>query len=268
MTGQVRTDPLVVFLHIPKTAGSTVNAALGSFFAHGHEHIEHIIGDLPKLKRVADEMDWVSGHVPFHVMKGQLKRATTRPLRFFSILREPMSQVRSHYNWLIEIHYKGERFYRGHPEKIKAISERLRKSDNSDPDAIAANLQRFAGLFLNTQSRILLGNEFNWNSGQLLRFLRQYEFIATPDHFDELLTRMCGDPQPTPKSKNVAHYRFDRRIFETTKLRNFMLRNNFLDQILYQSITAPRHRAAISAGMRTVRNPKLHKISTVEMTKH
>ena len=48
-----RKDPLIVFVHIPKTAGSTVNAVLNKHFDHGFMQCEGIIDNLPSLTRVA-----------------------------------------------------------------------------------------------------------------------------------------------------------------------------------------------------------------------
>ncbi len=250
MGSKSRRDPLVVFIHIPKTAGSSVNAALTRHFARGHEHCEHIMSDTARLREVAGRVDWISGHVPLHLMRGRLMQVTDRPLRFFSVLREPLGQVRSHYNWLIEIFKKGRGFYNSHSDAIKMISQQLRASDNSDPEVIIKNLDAYSGLFLNTQAGLLLGKNFNWNSGKVLKHLGKYEFIAAPNHLDDLLTRMCGRPQPALPRHNVARYHFDPDIFATPRLRNFLMRRNFLDQMVFQIARAPLMRAAISSQMR------------------
>ncbi len=243
-------NPLIVFVHIPKTAGSTVNAVLKRHFDHGFEHCEGIIERRAQLKRVAEKVDWISGHVPFHLMRGRLQQVTDRPLRFFSIMREPVSHVCSHYNWLLEIHRKGGRFYDNHPPYIQSISKRLRDSDNSDPSAVIQNLLADRGLFLNIQSSMILGKNFDWNSGRLLTHLRKYEFIGTPKDLPELLSRMCGAAQPTPDVHNAALYHFDRDIFSHAQLRNFLMRHNFLDWMLFQTMQANRARAAVSAEFR------------------
>ena len=245
-----RKDPLIVFVHIPKTAGSTVNAVLNAHFDRGMMHCEGIMDNIPELTRVSAEADWISGHVPFHLMRGRLQQVSDRPLRFFSIMRDPVSQVCSHYNWLIEIHRKGGRFYRNHPEYIRKLSGIIRNSDNSDPSVIIDNLNENTGLFLNMQASMLLGKNFDWNSGRLLAHLRKYEFIGTPRDLPELLTRMCGVTQEKPKRHNAALYHFDRSIFEGSRIRNFLMRNNFLDWMLFQTMQETRARAAVSAEFR------------------
>ena len=251
-----RKDPLIVFVHIPKTAGSTINAALNAHFDRGFMHCEGMIDDLQSLARVAGDVDWISGHVPFHLMRGRLQQVTDRPLRFFSIMREPVSQVCSHYNWLIEIHRRGGRFYRNHPEGIRKLSEQVRNTDNSDPAAIIENLRSNRGLFLNMQSSMLLGRNYDWNSGQLLKHLRKYEFVGTPQDLPELLKRMCGAEQPRPERHNSALYHYDKAIFRTPRLTNFLMRSNFLDWTLYQSMQATRVRAAVSVEFRRSKKPK------------
>ena len=245
-----RTDPLIVFVHIPKTAGSTVNAALTQRFRHGFEHCESIIDDAPRLTRVANSVDWISGHVPFHLLRGRLGQVSDRPLRIFSVMREPVAQVCSHYNWLIEIHRKGGQFYRNHPDHIRKLSQRIRASDNSDPAAIIENISSSRGLFLNIQSKMIVGRNFDWNSGQLLTHLRKYEFIGTPRDIDKMLVMMCGAPPKLKKRHNAAQYHFDRDIFDTPRLRNHLMRNNYLDWMLFQTMKSARPRAAISAEFR------------------
>lgn len=238
MASGARKDPLVVFVHIPKTAGSTINSALSRHFSTGQDHCEHIIDDPGRLTRIVATADWVSGHVPFHYLRAKLVQSTRRPLRFFSLLREPLDQVRSHYNWLIEIRRKGFRFYRKHPAHIRAISRDLRQSDNTDPAVIAGNLDKYAGIFLNMQARTLLGQGFKGKSDNVRDHLQSYEFVAGPFQIDTLLERMCGAAQPRPKPQNVARYHFDPSVFGAPELRKFLEQRNALDLALYEAVAA------------------------------
>lgn len=242
------TRPLIVFIHVPKTAGSTVNRILAAA-RPGLEHCEAIIGQPEVLRRKLSDLDWISGHVPFDRMHAALRQATDRPLRFFTAVRDPIAQVASHYNWLIEIHHRGKAFYRDHPDHIRVISERIRASDNTDPAAIIENLDRYQGLFLNQQSLTVLGARFNWSSGQLPRHLRAYDYIATERTLPTLIGRLAGPLAERPPRENVSPYHFDVSIFRQGPVRNFLMRNNFLDWTLYRALADRHVRAAIAPRM-------------------
>lgn len=246
----VRTDPLIVFVHVPKTAGSSVNAMLRSVFPDGRDHLEHVL-DQPDLARpVLNRLRWVSGHFDLSTFLAAARPLTARPFRFFSAVRDPDAQVMSHYNWLIEIHARGPAVFEAHPPHIRAISEAIRATDHSDPEAVAARLGEFPALFLNLQSRLLLGAGFRWDDGALLDRLDRYEFIATETMIPELLFRMTGCTVARPPRENAARYHFPREVFGTPPLRRFLARRNTLDMLLYHALRAPRFRSAVRPEFR------------------
>lgn len=233
-------NPLIFFVHVPKTAGSTVNAHLKQAMPNGRAHCEAIINNPAALKQAAESMDWLSGHVDLTRARNNLSAVSNRPVRYFACLREPTKHVRSHYNWLIEIFHRGESFYENHPAVVKEISARIRGTDNSDPLGIIANLKKNSMLFLNFQSRISLGNGFRWNSGALHQQLDTYEMIACEDGLGALIERMTGSPVSTLSRANEARYHFDPAVFQTPELQEFLKRNNTLDDIIYHIVRNQR----------------------------
>lgn len=238
-------NPLIVFVHVPKTAGSSVNRVLRRVARGGVEHCESVLTSPDLLRKRTASAGWISGHVPLDVLRGAVRAATDRPLHFFTAIREPTAQVASHYNWLIEIFHRGRSFYDDHPERIRAISERIRATDNSDPAAVIDNLRRFHGLFLNQQSRIVLGTRFDWTRGQLPKHLRAYDYVATDKTIPELVERLTGRPAPDMPRENASPYHFDPGIFSRGPLRNFLMRNNYLDWTLYRTVSDRAMRNAI-----------------------
>lgn len=187
-------------------------------------------------------LDWVSGHVALPRMQSFLSTVTKRRLRFFSVIRSPVDQVASHYNWLIEIYHRGEAFYKAHPPAIQKLSERIRRTDNTDPEAIIAQLKAEVGLFLNQQSRTLLG----WRGAALteqecLQRLSQYEYVATENDLQYLLQRMTGSQSQAPTHENKSRYHFDPAVFYTDKMQRFLETTNAADILLYKVVT--RHDA-------------------------
>lgn len=106
---------LIFFVHVPKTGGSTVNSCLREYEKNGLAACEHIIHDDAKLAEAANTLSWMSGHVDLVTAHQRLRRVTSRPIRFFSCMRSPREQVRSNYNWLIEMFHREEKFYENHP---------------------------------------------------------------------------------------------------------------------------------------------------------
>lgn len=225
--------PLIFFVHVPKAAGSTVNAHLHDLLPNGFSHCEAFMNIEDRMIQAANSCDWLSGHVDLGTIETILEQATDRPVRYFACMREPAKHVMSHYNWIIEIFHRGGSFYEGHPPRIKEISETIRSSPQ-DPASIAANLDRFAGLFLNTQSRIILGHKFNWNTGQIYQRLNRYEMIVDSGNVPALLSHLLDQPIERERKENVSRYHFDPAVFESDELKEFLRTRNTLDEILYE----------------------------------
>ena len=88
-----------VFMHIPKTAGTSFNTLAQSLYPEGTaiNHIELLPQD--GYGSLAQKNNYISGHLRF----GQLKQNFgSDRFTFYTILREPYAQLQSHLNWLIQ----------------------------------------------------------------------------------------------------------------------------------------------------------------------
>ena len=88
-----------VFMHIPKTAGTSFNTLVQTLYPQGTtiNHIEL----LPESSyhSLAQSHNYISGHLRF----GQLKQNFgSDSFAFYTILREPYAQLQSHLKWLIQ----------------------------------------------------------------------------------------------------------------------------------------------------------------------
>ncbi len=224
-------DPLNVIVHVPKTAGSALNASLQSLKLAGHAHCEAVIGDAPRLSKTVARSHWVSGHVSFDKWQEKIAQVSDRPLRFYAATRDPIKQVMSHYNWLIEIYHREPAFYNGHPENIRDISRHIREADNTDPDAIVTVLATYPRLFLNVQSRYIMGD----TGSDIAQALEGYARIAHEETVQTMLIEIAGSDARLVR-ENVSPYHFDRSVFETERMRRFLKEHNAIDEALYAAI--------------------------------
>ena len=89
------TDRIVIFLHIPKAAGSTLNRVIAQNYPPAA--ILKVGGktDAALLGAVTGEVRLIAGHRPFG-MHAQL----TRPFTYITVLRDPVERVLSQYHFL------------------------------------------------------------------------------------------------------------------------------------------------------------------------
>lgn len=146
-------------MHIGKTAGSAVNQMLAAHFGERFtDHIERQTGWWERL----DGYDCLSGHVQYRVFANATKGRT---FRAFTIIREPISQFRSHLNW-IKVLGTNENMRKMTPPAVLALSDDLLTIDMKDPEAVAAFIRRDpesllrTSLFDNCQARYFLGVPF------------------------------------------------------------------------------------------------------------
>ncbi len=225
---------LKAFVHVPKTAGSMVNGHLNRSELLGKDHIEAWRGKPELAKTQLRKLDWVSGHVNFPEMRAMLSAASPRPLEFYTALRDPVQQLASHYNWLIEIYHRGKAFYENHPAPIKNISERVRNADNSNPFEVIAQLEAAPGLFLNQQCRTVLGENLGDMSAEMLHNrLSVFRYIACETTLPTLIQNLLKRPSGVLSHDNASTYHFDPSIFQSKELQTFLAQRHAADLALY-----------------------------------
>ncbi|WP_095587942.1 hypothetical protein [Actibacterium ureilyticum] len=225
-------SPLIAHVHVPKTAGTTINAALAATLGPGRDHIQALIRDRAALADTLSGARWVAGHVPLPVLRTALAEQRVSA-RFVTALRAPVAHVASHYNWLIEIGHRGRAFLQGHPPEIRDIHLHLRNTDNSNPAAVIANLETYAGLFLNCQARHVIGRHYALAETAFLNELDAYDTVVFSDDVRAGLARFLPGRPADPATRNQSRYHFDPAIFDHPALRTFLMDRNRADETLW-----------------------------------
>ena len=155
------TGRCAVFMHIPKTAGTSFNTAAVKMFPQGTvvSHIELIEQD--KYRDLAQSCNYISGHLNVGILKQHFQAQNSD---FYTIIREPFSQLHSHLKWLVQTATdQRDNYFRINNPIIHALGSRLRSLDLTD----AAGLERFvenlsdleAAFLDNMQTRYFLDHQ-------------------------------------------------------------------------------------------------------------
>lgn len=225
--------PLIFFVHVPKTAGSTVYSYLAEAEPAGRIHVETILGKETAFRNAASSAPWMSGHVPLLDAIRSVSAATDRKVRYFSLMRNPTDQIRSHYNWFYEMHARGPAFYDDVPSWAKEVSAAIRASADT-PGAILENLRRYRDVFMNNQARHILDPNLSMPMGE---GLRHYEMIATEQNISDLLTRMLGRQTIVKRSVNASLYHFTLAHFDDPQVQEYIASANTLDWQIYRQVS-------------------------------
>lgn len=199
------------FMHIAKTAGSSVNAlAMRNYppercVTHVESYHLRPGSDVGELR---DKL-FVSGHVTLAVALG--RRYVSKQFRTFTLLREPLAHLRSHLSWVKRLALpEHARECAAHPAYIQHMARRLNELSLEEFLASMGELEN--NLFDNAQTRYLT-NAFSreLDDGCLdaaLAALRGFDLVGVNEAFTDsmrVLARFMGwdEPGAIPR-ENVA----------------------------------------------------------------
>jgi hypothetical protein len=127
--------PKLLFMHIAKAAGSTVNSFFASHYRN-EQYAVHIESN-EKWRSSPDDLNklhFLSGHIHLHALA---KKLNLDDYYKVTVVREPFEQLRSHLSWIRKLSDPGEdQRFRQHPTYIQNFSAKLAKVDLSNPKAL------------------------------------------------------------------------------------------------------------------------------------
>ncbi len=209
-------SPKLVFMHIAKAAGSTVNSYFASQYPKSR-YATHIESDnrWRKDPDYLQKFDFFSGHVGIFSLG---RRFDLSRYYLVTVVREPFVQLSSHLAWIRKLSDPGEehRLDR-HPEYIRVFSDKLAKLDLSSPRDLKMLVQSLTEeqrqLVDNCQvryfTRVELGQRVSSkNVRSAVKATGLFNRIGTADDLDQFLNDVADDMgwsvPPVIKKENVT----------------------------------------------------------------
>lgn len=153
--------PIMVFMHIPKTAGTSFNTLVHTFLSKGRivSHLELV--EKRKYNRLQGRYNFLSGHLRIGVLKEYFN---LEEADLYTIVREPYSHLHSHLKWLIKTSTDSNDSYFKHSNRtIYDLGRSLSHIDFGKIDDLAQFTSDIKGteaaFFDNMQTRYFLDHE-------------------------------------------------------------------------------------------------------------
>lgn len=150
--------PPILFMHIPKTAGTSFNAFMRMHVPYdaASHHIENYSSRT--YSSLAAENTYLAGHLRVEVLKKYFNMAE---FDCYSIVRNPYNHLHSHLNWLKGIAVlKGTAFFKRHGKEVQQLALKIAELDFTDLEQVKKfvfGLQGFElDYFDNCQTRYFL----------------------------------------------------------------------------------------------------------------
>lgn len=187
----------VLFMHIPKTAGTTFNTFAKSSYPPNRAmtHIEFFAES--DYAQIARDNYFISGHLNI----GQLQQSFSfDQFKVYTLMREPYAQLHSHINWLRGIaRDKNSAFYQSHHGLFKTISESFIEKETLTADDLRAIVSNLSGVLMklldNNQTRYFQAEECTIIEHQHLiaaeKNLSNFENIGTTERYEQFRQIFC-----------------------------------------------------------------------------
>lgn len=231
-------------LHIPKTAGTSINSIFSEKLDSCKLHIE---SERSTEYRYLDpqRFDYLSGHVRY------FEAATLLDLREFikmTILRDPFEQLVSHLNWVYHIsHDRNHPRFQRQTEQVLNLGRQIADTDFHDPDQVSTWISSLSPeghtLFNNNQTRYLSNRPetikpTEIDASSAVETLRTFDIVGTRENlplFLKLVANLTGLMiDQAPKNKNKLSN--PKRIPNSKKIKTALFPLYCHDQVVYKDL--------------------------------
>lgn len=181
----------LLYFHIPKTAGSSINEFFAKNVAQYHFHIESV---QELTKEFCEPFEFISGHVSFSRMNQMIN---LQDWITFVTFRDPLAYTISHLKWVRKLADKGEEErFNQHPEIFQKIALKMTEYDFSLPVQITDFINWLESInfhyFHNTQLHYIhqTQNQHELSEQQIqiaLQNMKKINFIGIQENLDEFM---------------------------------------------------------------------------------
>lgn len=229
----------IFFIHVPKTAGSSFNTFLAKHFS-GRNHCEaYLAPDQMTMLNLSELkiLDYISGHLKLDTFFWN--NFSKEEYFLLAFLREPVEHLISHINWVMHIHDISADFFNGHPKVIQQMSLELRSLNLYDTDSFVSSLQKYQGLFKNTQSKFFVTKPEDITNDSVVEQVSKLDMIGFTELYEESLRKFINlnnlgvEPEIHKVNQNPC-YRIQKDILENDSIYNFIREYNAIDDAVYR----------------------------------
>jgi hypothetical protein len=244
--------PLIVFVHVPKTAGTTVRRVLLECSHRGRNYSRRRLLRKPEFLETARAADWISGHLRRDVFARALIWSE-RKVEYFATIREPIAQLASHLNFTFERSMRDD-YRKTHSAKEINLDSDVMSTDFSDVSAVKDLLLAYKKHYLNVQSRLIIGKDYKVISeDEVTRRLASYTFVSTVSDLPKLY-RAFGFARLPEKAEtireNTSQSHLSPATFEALELKKFLTRHLAHDFRLYDMVARMKWKGEARAPFR------------------
>lgn len=236
----------IFFMHIPKTAGSSLNKMLASNFKKRNTQF-HIETDRRNNYKNIDltNLEMISGHIPLYDIINNLN--LNNFLRI-TVLRNPYEQLISHINWLRFVGSKPNgKFFKAHTEPIREIALKIKEISFTNTIEVEQFITQMPPignrLFNNYQTRFLLNKKKptidKGSAQEAIKTLHYFDLIGTVENLDIFMKKIQGKMNWGKDKKIIKSnalnnkYKLDKN---SEKLKNILNPLFQEDQIIYDYV--------------------------------
>jgi hypothetical protein len=255
----------LLYVHIAKTAGSTVNKVVSEWFGEPHSLIHAESENNLECAMKERDIKFLSGHIPYVAFIKQqeelqnYKKAIT--------FREPLSHVISHLSWIRSLSLpENKARYDQHPEYIKNLSDKLSAYDLSCPNKITELIESFNAsekrLLDNTQTRYIrteIGKVSvdHTDVFSAVENLTSFNFLGVDSDIAKFLANIASDCgfeyKEEDRRENVLIEKFGLDI-NNTDIRNSLLPLIIHDLKLYDLVNIEVQERELKKKMQPIAN--------------
>jgi len=213
----------VIFMHVPKTAGTTFNSFAQTVFPEG-QAVVHIESQEPSAyPSLIQKSSYLAGHLPLREIQSHFD---LKQFDLITILREPYAHLHSHLKWVKNIGKDpSSDFFHNHSNETKELALLLNTIDFSTQESLDQLVNGICGeltsLFDNHQTRYFLDYRRIRVEDEDLAIaksqLDQFSLIGSTENYSQFVSIFCNrykiDEPASIDKRNVSESKL---IFDIT----------------------------------------------------